>query len=88
MLIARVFGVGAAAVEAHLLLSMSIVAEAISSAFFLIFGLLTGRRVFSYEEIMLAMNQYNAMQLQQQEQNAALSARIAAPAIPSPENFA
>ena len=87
MLVSRVFGVEPGAVEAHLLLSMSIVAEAISGAFFLIFGLLTGRRAFSYEEIMLAVNQYNAMQLQQQEQNAALSARIATPAIPQPENF-
>ena len=76
-LVSRVFGVDPGAVEAHLLLSMSIVAEAISGAFFLVFGLLTGRRVFSHEEIMLAVQQYNAMQIQHKDANAALSAHMA-----------
>ena len=77
MLVSRVFGIEPGAVEAHLLLSMSIVAEAISGAFFLVFGLLTGRRVFSHEEIMLAVQQYNAMQQQQKAANTALSAHMA-----------
>ncbi len=77
MLVSRVFDVDPGAVEAHLLLSMSIVAEAISGAFFLVFGLLTGRRVFSHEEVMLAVQQYNAMQQQQKAANTALSAHMA-----------
>ena len=86
MLVSRVFGVDPGAIEAHLLLSMSIVAEAISGAFFLVFGLLTGRRVFSHEEVMQALSQYQLMQLQQRNANAALNiAATPYTALPKPQ---
>ena len=77
VLVARVFGIDdPGAIEAHLLLSMSIVSEAISGAFFLVFGLLTGRRVFSHEEIMAAVQQYHAMQQQHKDANTMLAVNM------------
>ena len=86
MLVSKVFGVDPGAVEAHLLLSMSIVAEAISGAFFLVFGLLTGRRVFSHEEIMAAVQQYHAMQQQHRDANTMLAVNMTPfIALPKPQ---